>query len=39
MLARKNEEIKKALSILEIVSQDEKARMLYEAREAESATR
>ncbi|MDD4627401.1 MAG: Rpn family recombination-promoting nuclease/putative transposase, partial [Syntrophomonas sp.] len=35
MLATKNEEIKKALSILEIVSQDEKARMLYEAREAE----
>ncbi|MDD4627400.1 MAG: Rpn family recombination-promoting nuclease/putative transposase [Syntrophomonas sp.] len=35
MLATKNEEIKKALSILEIVSQDEKARMIYEAREAE----
>ena len=35
MLAKKNEDIKKAYDILKIVSQDEKARMVYEAREAE----
>lgn len=34
MLAQKNEDIKKAYSILEIISKDEKARMAYEAREA-----
>ncbi|HVI40528.1 MAG TPA: Rpn family recombination-promoting nuclease/putative transposase, partial [Anaerovoracaceae bacterium] len=35
MLANKNQDIKKAYDILQIVSKDEKARMLYEAREAE----
>jgi len=35
MLAEKNVGIKKAYNILKIVSQDEKARMLYEARQAE----
>lgn len=35
MLAKKNKEIKKAFNLLEIISNDEKARMLYEAREAE----
>ncbi|MDP4146881.1 MAG: Rpn family recombination-promoting nuclease/putative transposase [Bacillota bacterium] len=35
MLAKKNKHIKKAYDILQIVSNDEKARMLYEAREAE----
>jgi len=35
MLAEKNQDIKKAYDILQIVSKDEKARMLYEAREAE----
>ena len=34
MLAQKNEDIKKAYSIHEIISKDEKARMAYEAREA-----
>jgi predicted transposase/invertase (TIGR01784 family) len=35
MLAAKNEQIKKAFNLLEIISQDEKARMIYEARQAE----
>lgn len=35
MLSQKNENIKKAYDILQIISKDEKARMLYEAREAE----
>ena len=35
MLAEKNQDIKKAYDILQIVSKDEKARILYEAREAE----
>ena len=35
MLAEKNKEIKKAYTVLEILSKDEKARMAYEAREAE----
>lgn len=35
MLAEKNKDIKKAYDVLQIISKDEKARMLYEAREAE----
>ena len=35
MLAEKNKAIKKAYTVLEILSKDEKARMAYEAREAE----
>jgi len=35
MLAEKNQNIKKAYDLLQIISKDEKARMLYEAREAE----
>lgn len=35
MLAKKNENIKKAYDLLQIISKDEKARMIYEAREAE----
>lgn len=35
MLAEKNNDIKKAYSLLQIISKDEKARMLYEARQAE----
>lgn len=35
MLAQKNESIKKAYNLLQIISKDEKARMIYEAREAE----
>jgi len=35
MLADKNQDIKKAYDILQIISKDEKARMLYEAREAD----
>lgn len=35
MLAEKNKDIKKAYDILQIISKDEKARMRYEAREAE----
>ncbi|KJR45018.1 Signal transduction histidine kinase [Desulfosporosinus sp. I2] len=35
MLAEKNKDIKKAYDILQIISKDEKARMLYDAREAE----
>ena len=35
MLAEKNKNIKKAYTVLEILSKDEKARMAYEAREAE----
>lgn len=34
MLAEKNQDIKKAYDILQIISKDEKARMLYDAREA-----
>lgn len=34
MLAGKNEDIKKAYDILQIISKDKKARMLYDAREA-----
>nr|WP_309244965.1 Rpn family recombination-promoting nuclease/putative transposase [Clostridium tagluense] len=35
MLAEKNKDIKKAYGLLQIISKDEKARMLYEARQAE----
>ncbi|OPJ57456.1 Rpn family recombination-promoting nuclease/putative transposase [Clostridium oryzae] len=35
MLAKKNESIKKAYNLLQIISKDEKARIIYEAREAE----
>lgn len=35
MLTEKNQDIKKAYDLLQIISKDEKARMLYEAREAE----
>lgn len=35
MLAEKNKDIKKAYALLQIISKDEKARMLYEARQAE----
>ncbi|WP_053956565.1 Rpn family recombination-promoting nuclease/putative transposase [Inediibacterium massiliense] len=35
MLSRKNKDIKKAYDILQVISKDEKARMAYEAREAE----
>ena len=35
MLADKNQDIKKAYDILQIISKDKKARMLYDAREAE----
>ncbi|ODA40465.1 Rpn family recombination-promoting nuclease/putative transposase [Desulfosporosinus sp. BG] len=35
MLAEKNKDIKKAYDLLQIISKDEKARMLYDAREAE----
>lgn len=35
MLAEKNKDIKKAYELLQIISKDEKARMRYEAREAE----
>ena len=35
MLAEKNKDIKKAYDLLQIISKDEKARMLYEAKYAE----
>jgi len=35
MLAEKNKDIKKAYALLKIISKDEKAKMLYEARQAE----
>jgi predicted transposase/invertase (TIGR01784 family) len=35
MLAEKNNDIKKAYDLLQIISKDDKARMVYEAREAE----
>ena len=35
MLAKKNKDIKKAYDLLQIISKDEKSRMLYEARQAE----
>jgi len=35
MAAEKNQDIKRAYDLLQIISKDEKARMLYEAREAE----
>ncbi|MBX4259992.1 Rpn family recombination-promoting nuclease/putative transposase [Clostridium estertheticum] len=35
MLAQKNKDIKKAYGLLQIISKDQKARMLYEARQAE----
>ena len=35
MLAKKNKDIKKAYDLLQIISKDEKARMLYEAEQAE----
>ncbi|WP_263488234.1 Rpn family recombination-promoting nuclease/putative transposase [Clostridium sp. FP2] len=35
MLASKNENIKKAYDLLQVISQDENARMAYEARETE----
>jgi len=35
MLANKNDSIKKAYNVLQIISKDENARMVYEAREAE----
>ena len=35
LLAKKNKDIKKAYDLLQVISKDEKARMLYEARQAE----
>ncbi len=35
VLAKKNKDIKSASDLLQIISQDEKARMIYEARQAE----
>jgi len=35
MLAEKNEKIRKAYNILEVISKDDKARAAYESREAE----
>ncbi|WP_312888299.1 Rpn family recombination-promoting nuclease/putative transposase [Clostridium bowmanii] len=35
MLAEKNKDMKKAYGLLQIISKDKKARMLYEARQAE----
>ena len=35
VLAKKNKDIKSAYDLLQIISQDEKARMVYEARQAE----
>ena len=35
MLSEKNKDIKKAYDLLQIISKDEKARMLYEAKHAE----
>ena len=35
MLAGKNKDIKKAYDLLQIISKDEKARMLYESQQAE----
>jgi len=35
MLAEKNKDIKKAYDLLQIISKDQKAKMLYEARQAE----
>ena len=35
MLAEKNEKIRKAYNILEVISKDDKARVAYESREAE----
>lgn len=35
MLAKKNKDIKKAYDLLQVISKDEKARMLYEAQQAE----
>ncbi len=35
MLAEKNKDIKRAYDVLQVISQDEKARMKYEARQAE----
>jgi predicted transposase/invertase (TIGR01784 family) len=35
MLSQKNKDIKKAYDMLQVISKDEKARMAYEAREAE----
>jgi len=35
MLAEKNKDIKKAYDLLQIISKDQKARMLYESRQAE----
>jgi predicted transposase/invertase (TIGR01784 family) len=35
VLAQKNRDIKSAYDLLQIISQDEKARMIYEARQAE----
>jgi hypothetical protein len=35
MLSQKNKDIKKAYDLLQIISKDEKAKMLYEARQAE----
>ena len=35
VLAQKNKDIKSAYDLLQIISQDEKARMIYEARQAE----
>ena len=35
MLAEKNKDIKKAYDLLQVISKDEKARLLYEARQAE----
>lgn len=35
VLAQKNKDIKNAYDLLQIISRDEKARMIYEARQAE----
>jgi len=35
MLVKKNKDIKKAYDLLQVISKDEKARMLYEAQQAE----
>jgi len=35
MLAEKNKDIKKAYNLLKIISKDDKAKMLYESRQAE----
>ncbi|MCB2308789.1 hypothetical protein LGL08_19815 [Clostridium estertheticum] len=39
MLAEKNKDIKKAYGLLQTISKDKKARMLYESRQAEISDR